>query len=461
MTNQQNESLVVNPEIEDFQEKELSLTDLGNSERFVRIYRDRVRYSHELRSWFIWNGKYWSKDTSLEIQNLAKEVIRVIYLEASETRDRVMQNKIAAWAKSSHSENRIGAMIDLAKSELPISPKNLDNHDYLLNLNNGVFDLRQGKLLPHDPKYFFTRMVDIDYLENGDCKNWQEFLNLVIPDVNTQRFVQKSIGYSLTGSVDEQCLFFLYGKGANGKSTFIEAVTKLFGDLAQKTDSESLMGYSNGGANPYKARMRGKRFIVSSEIPDGKKWNEVLIKELTGGEMQVARDLYESPYEFRPTFKIWISGNYKPKVEDDSHGFWRRMRIIPFETTIPENQRKPMNKVLESFDFSGILKWAIDGYNLWQLEGLRPPEAVTKATEEYKGEQDILQDFLDEYCTFGDGLRVTKSEFRALFTKYQKDCGYNQDSSPKRLTRALTEKGINTGGNGNGYYVGISVIPRQ
>lgn len=452
---------LINPESENFQERELSLTDLGNSERFVSIYKDKVRWCNALRDWYLWNGKFWQKDESLQVREMGKEVIKKIYIEASQTNDRTLQNKIGNWAKISHGESRIDAMLDLAKSSLPISPKDFDSHDYKLNLSNGVFDLKERKLYPHDQKYFFSQMIEVEYNPNSFCQNWQDFLDLVIPDSETQKFVQKSVGYSLTGSVGEQCLFFLHGKGANGKSTFIEAVSQLLGDLAQKTDADSLMGYSGSGATPYKARMRGKRFVVSSEIPDGKKWNEVLIKDLTGGDTLVARDVYQTPFEFTPTFKIWITGNYKPKVQDDSYGFWRRMRLIPFEITIPENKRKDIKEVLGSFDYSGILNWAVDGFGLWQFEGLQPPETVKKATEEYRGEQDVLQDFLDENCVYGDSHKVTKLEFRGRLLTYQKQSGYTQDFAPKRLTRLLAEKGIPLGGSGNAYYLGIGFLTSQ
>ena len=237
----------------------------------------------------------------------------------------------------------------------------------------------------------------ICHFKPEECLHWKAFLDKVFPDKGLQNFIQKLVGYSLTGDISEQKFFFLYGSGANGKSTFLEALRLLLEDYAQKTDVEALLQKRFvGGNTPYIARMKGARLLIASEIPNGKRLDEAKIKDLTGGDEIVATAKYQHPIEFKPSHKLWMVGNYKPKVNDTSNGFWRRIVIIPFQVSIPEKEQRKMDDLMREFaeEGPGILYWAVQGCLKWQAEGLELPDIVIEALDEYRSDNDIFQEFL-------------------------------------------------------------------
>ncbi len=224
-------------------------------------------------------------------------------------------------------------------------------------------------------------MINVVYDSDAKCPEWEKFLDLVTGgDQDLQSFLQLAVGYTLTGRTDEHCLFVLYGTGSNGKTTFTETIRLLLGDYAQRVNIESLMQSWGSGqaATPDIANMAGARFVLSSEIPENRKLNESLVKDLTGGDAITARKLFANPFTFTPNHKLWIFGNHKPRVAGTDEGIWRRIRVVPFNVTIPKEQRRQMSDVLEVFqnEMPGILAWAVNGCILWQVNGLPIPEAV-------------------------------------------------------------------------------------
>ena len=283
-----------------------------------------------------------------ELAKLAHNVIRGIYSEgAKKSPTKINKRATGKHALSSEARSRIENMLLCAKPYLAVRPEQLDQYPMLLNVANGVIDLSTGSLLPHDPKYLITKLIEVDYDPEAGCPEWEKFLDLVTGgDKNLQFFLQLAVGYTLTGLTDEHCLFVLYGTGANGKTTFTETIRLLLGDYAKRVNIESLMQSWGSGqaATPNVADMAGARFVLSSEIPDNRKLNDALVKDLTGGDAITARFLFTNPFTFLPTHKLWIFGNYKPQISGTDEGIWRRIRVVPFTVTIPKEQRRRMTR---------------------------------------------------------------------------------------------------------------------
>lgn len=234
----------------------------------------------------------------------------------------------------------------------------------------------------------------------SSCPEWDRFLERVTGE-NQQlvSFLQRAVGYSLSGDTSEQCLFFLYGEGANGKSTFLNTFKTLLNDYARQANSETFMVKDrNGGASPELARLRGARLVVTTEIEDGQRLAESLIKQITGQDPITVRQLYCEPFEYIPSFKVWIAANHKPEIRGQDLAIWRRINLVPFTVTIPENERdKDLPEKLNR-ELPGILAWAIEGFRLWKEKGLAAPGEVKIATEEYRHDMDYVAQWIEERC---------------------------------------------------------------
>lgn len=408
-----------------------SRTDLGNAKRLVYRHGHDIRYCYPFSNWFIWDGKRWEPDNTGEIERRAKETVLNIYKEATDAPDdqRIALSKHAI---ASEARNKIMAMIASAQSEpeIPVKPEQLDGDFWKLNCLNGTIDLKTGELLPHHREDYNTKLATVEYDSNADCPTWKTFLNRIMQDEDGKdrpdlvQFLQKAIGYSLTGSISEQCMFFLYGGGKNGKSTFINVIRDLLGEYAEQSNTETFMmkQSSGNGASSDVARLKGSRLVAATESDEGKRLAESLIKQLTGGDSITARFLYKESFEFKPTFKIFFVSNHKPQIKGIDRGIWRRIRLIPFTTTIRDDEDdKSLPDKLKS-EMPGILRWAVEGCLMWQQEGLGMPQAVAEATDEYREEMDTLAHFIEENCVINPDARVVTKK---LYECYREWCEEN------------------------------------
>ena len=427
-----------------------SLTDIGNAERLVNIQGEDMRFCQLWKKWIVWNGRYWEIDESNESKNRAIEVAKTIFVEAATAPSKEKSREVGGWALVSASRGKIDAMLDLAKGYLAIAPKQLDQDPWLLNCRNGTLDLRSCRLQEHRHEDLITKALEIDYNPGAELHCWNALIQRIFGgDQELIKYIQKSCGYTLTGSIKEQIWYLCYGTGQNGKSTFINALLFVLGLYGMTAKFDTFQVQRSEGVRNDLADMKGCRIVAAIEAKQGKRLDETVLKQLTGEDKIRARHLYAEFEEFVPSHKLWLIANHKPTVHETTKAFWRRVRLIPFLVTIPDTEvDKDLNKKLEC-EAEGILAWMVEGCRLWQSEGLKPPLKVIEATEEYRGEMDILAGFLDDVCelTFDWNDNILSP---ILFEHYNVWCQTQSKAEGEAITpitrklfgMKLTERGL-------------------
>jgi P4 family phage/plasmid primase-like protien len=379
-----------------------ALTDLGNAERLIDRHSADVRYSAPL-GWLVFDGARWQRDEAGRIVTLAKKTVRDALREASDADDYEQRKSLAKHALKSESAASLANMVQLAKTEegVPIRVDDLDSDPWLLTVANGTLDFRTGELREHRREDFITKSSPVTYDPDATCPHWMTFLRRIMgDDESLVAYVQRAIGYSLTGDTSERAMFVLHGGGGNGKSTLLSVISEIAGDFAVRTPTETLMIKHNDGVPNDVARLRGARFAFASEAEEDKRLAEARIKDLTGGDRLTARFMREEWFDFEPTFKIWLATNHRPVVRGTDQAIWDRLRLIPFNVVIPENERRPKHAMLAELraEYPGILAWAVCGCLDWQRGGLGTPQAVTEATRQYRDDMDSLGIWIAEEC---------------------------------------------------------------
>ena len=441
----------------------LGCSDLGNALRFVRKFRGKVKYCNEWGTWLIYDGKRWEVDRKLEIEDIAKTIPKDIYKEVAGLVMPEERARLSKHAQRSESAYSIKEMLKLAASDpaIAVTHEVFDADPMLINVLNGVVNLRTGELKPHSPELLITKLAPVMYNPEAISEVWETFIRTVTGgNEELVRFLQKAVGYSLTGNTSEDVLFFVYGPTATGKSTFLEAIKSTLGDYAKISDFESFLKRSgNGGPRDDIAMLEGARVVISVEVDEGKRLAEGLIKQLTGGDTIACRPLYKSTIQFLPVMKLWLAANHKPKVSAEDGAMWRRIRILPFDKTIPEDKRDPSLKAkLKNTTEVGptILAWAIEGCLLWQQEGLKPPKQVRDASEEYRQSQDIIGEFVDDQIEACEGERLAKSK---VYEAYKEWCDKNGERALTQtaLTQKLKERGWKEGRDKQRFFTGVKI----
>ncbi len=422
-------------------ENNIRLTDIWNSENFVKKYKGSILWVSQWGRWLVYRDGKWVRDNLEETVRLGKELILGYYEMVEDIKNEEERKRLIKHILKSESENRILSMLELSKPDLAISPEAFDRDPFVLNLKNGTFDLKTMEFRAHDSKELLTKQMNARYNPVASCPRWIEFLNLIFrEDQETITFVQKALGYSLTGDTGEECIFLLWGSGQNGKTTFLNTLLDVFGDYGVVSPVSAFL-LKDGDHIPNDiARLVGSRFVIGSEAPEGREFNATLVKSLTGRDRIAARFLRQEFFEFTPTCKIWLAMNHKPIVKETSIAFWRRIRLIPFTYTIPDEKKQPNyeRKLLEERD--GILNWMIEGFKRWREEGLGQPSAISSATAEYKTEMDIIGAFITDRCIDDKYGEVLMKE---LYGEYLKWCEENGERpmSQKSFSIRLEEKG--------------------
>ena len=413
--------------IENKPAKSYDATDTGNAHRLYDKFGNVLKYSYNRKKWFFWTGKKWTIDESGEVKKLADEVCEDLKKEAWQIEDEKVQEAALKWAKRTAGSSAKEAMIKECQhlEDIPASPDAFDAYTDFLNVQNGVVNLRNGELMPHDNRLMLSKITNCEYdAKKKKPKRWLQFLDEITGgDKDLQAYIQKCIGYSISGSNKEQCAYFLYGMGNNGKSTFLDTIADMLGDYASNAQPDTLMlqskvGSLGGGANSDIARLKSARFVTCEEPTEGVRLNEGLLKQLTGGSKVTCRFLYGDEFEYTPEFKIWVATNHKPVVRGTDVGIWRRIKLMPFEVNIPKNKVDKNLKYKLRQEFPQILAWAVEGCIKWQAEGLDEPECVREATKDYKQEMDLIAGFVEQ-CVMIDYASDNKVMGADLFAVYR------------------------------------------
>jgi P4 family phage/plasmid primase-like protien len=396
------------------------LTDLGNARRLVRCYGSDLRFV-EAWGWVTWNGQRWEVADS-GARRRAIDTISRMYEEAARIPNEDERRALVKWALQSESAGRLAAMLEIAKDfkGIEVKPDVFDQDPWILNCRNGTVDLRTGELRPHDRADYCTKLAPVDYDPLANCPTWDTFLDRIFAnDSGMIEHVRRAVGYSLTGSTDEQVFFLLHGTGANGKSTLLTTLQRILGDYAQSTPAATLLvKKGDPGVNNDIARMTGARFVATVETEPGKHLATALIKQLTGQDPISARYLHREFFDFVPVLKLWFATNHKPVIRDNTNSIWRRVLLIPFLVKIADNEKDPTlpSKLLQ--EASGILAWAVSGCLMWQTNGLQVPQKVQGASAAYRADQDVFSMFLDECCLLERRFSAELKELYAVYIKW-------------------------------------------
>lgn len=439
------------------------LNDTGNAERFVDMFGENIRYNFDNKCWVIWDGKTWQKDTRQLTKCYADLMIEKMKEEAVKEPDTKIADSL--WKNVKHMASNSGKEAMLKEAQhigvIPTQNKDYDQNAYLLNCNNGVVDLRTGVILPHRREYMLSRNTGIDCDMSGEPTLWVETLTGIFKkSIDMVDYIQKALGYSITGDTKEQCFFQCWGNGSNGKSLFFGVVYNVFGSYALNAQVESILtrGKSNSGnASPDIARMDGARFVRTNEPNEGARFNEGLVKQLTGGDDTItARFLYGQDFEFTPIFKLWIACNYKIVVRGTDKGIWRRQRLIPFTADFEgANDDKERREKLRQ-EYPKILGWIVKGCLKWQKEGLESPTEVKIATEEYKDEMDIVESWANECLILNKKYREKSGELYQSYERWARE-GNEYKMSKTKFGLELSKKFEKTIVNGYVYYCGVQL----
>ena len=436
-----------------------SLTDHGNAQLLIAAHGQQLRYVPSRGQWLTWTGQRWAwcEDDGEAIQAATDAIHSLAPRDDAERKHKVR----------SLSRRGLEAAAALARRDarIRVTADQLDADPHKLNTPSGVVDVRTGTLTPAAPDQLHTRITGVPYTAGAAAPRWQQFLaDTFQGDQEMIAFIQRLAGYSAAGVVTHHVLPFLHGAGGNGKSVFLDVLIALLGDYASTAPADFLMTGGREDENAV-ARLAGLRLVVCSEVAQGSHFNEAKIKLLTGGDRLTARFLYQRHFTFTPSHTLWLMANHQPKVDAGGESFWRRLRLLPFTTVVPAEQRvEGLAQQLIDAEGPGILAWIIDGARDVLAHGLREPDSVMAATAQYAEEEDALARFVAERCHVGGGslVRVATRDMRSAYENWCRDEG-EKPLSRQLLGRELrTRYGItDPRSNGRRYYAGVTLLEHE
>ncbi len=379
-----------------------NLTEWGNAKRLVESHGKVIRYVYPMSRWMIWDKTRWTNDETGAIWRLAKQLPKRLCEEAAASFDSQTRENVMRWALQSERKKVLQASLDLAWSEegIGVMPGDFDADPGVVNTPSGVVDLSTGALEEARPEQMLSKLTSEPFEAKRDCPLWRRVLSEVFDgDEELIAYLQRAVGYSLTGDTSEHCMFMCYGSGRNGKNTVLDTIRTILGDYATVADPRLFLASGQGDHPAGLADLVGRRLVMTSEVDEGQALAEGLVKRVTGDKVIKARFMHQNPFEFAVTFKLWMLVNDKPDINKQEEGIWSRIRIIPFKVFIPPDKRiKGLSERLIAEEGPGILAWIVEGAREWARQGLNEPSAVTDATESYREEQDVIGDFLSETC---------------------------------------------------------------
>ena len=430
-----------------------NVTEAKMGQAFSQWLSGKALYVIETKRWMIWNGRYWEVDLCNKMHNLAFDYVQVVKSTLNE------QNSIhgARDLSSFESLNRLQNIITFASSRLSVSSSKFDVDPMVLATATDWVNLETGVAHPPDANILVSKATEVSYFKNAECPTFLTFVDDIFEgNMELIRFVQNAIGYSLTGSTREQCLFIMIGDGANGKSTFINVINKLLGTYGTTAAAQTLIANGGNSIGDDLVDLVGARLISVSETEEGQSLAEAKIKQMTGGDTLKGRPLYGNYVEFTIQGKLWLATNSLPQINNSDHGIWRRITAIPFNRTFSasEQDKGLTGKLLA--ELPGILNWAIAGCLDWQENGLQAPTIVQDQVAEYRSSMDSISEFLQEECAISSEHSCTATQLYAAYrtwcvsigkraktkTAFKRAIGGIQDVYQKRLSSGLYWMGI-------------------
>ena len=424
-------------------------TELGNAERIYRSYGQDVRYVTTNKEWMVYTGSHWKVDDREQVRQWAQMTARSLHPLILQAGGEKAQKAWRGHVKAFESKSGITSAIGLMQSfpEVVRTAHDLDNgvEDYLC-APNGMVHLRTGEIMEPTREPMITRIAQAPVDMDAPCPNFQRFLFQIF-EGNTDliQFVQRAIGYSLTGHTSEQCLFFLWGQGRNGKSTLVNLIRDILGTYGTNSSFDTFLSKTNDNARADLAMLKGARMVTAGEPAQSKDFSESVIKQVTGGDKITCRKLYGQYFSYEPEFKLWLAANHKPRIKNQDEGIWRRFRMIPFTVQIPEEEKDGALPVKLRAEAPGILGWAVRGAMEWYENGLMAPDIVKDATKDYREEMDVLGDFVADAIAEKDEAEDWGDRVRDVYQGYLKWCDKNRESRPlgkKRFNQAMEEHGF-------------------
>lgn len=442
-------------------------SDFGQAEAIIDLYKDRLRFVVGLE-WLLWNGMRWifdDRNAAMQYGMVAARIrLKAANYALEQAQGKDQQEKALYRVRQASARRNVAPVRRALEAASTMQyfvtdAQELDADNFKLGVKNGVIDLKTGELIPPKPDQLITKRANVTYYPDAPAPRWERFLKeIFLGDEALIEYIQRCVGYSLTGDTREQCFFVLHGIGANGKGTFGEIIKAIVGEYASSIEFKTLMAGEGSKVGDDLAPLRGMRLIVASESEQGKRLNEALVKQVTGGDPVRVRHLFGRYFIFYPAFKIWLMTNHKPIIVGTDRGIWRRVRMIPFNARF---EGAAADKTLPSqlqAELSGILAWAVRGCIAWQTKGLSMPEAVKKATEDYQTEMDTLGLFISEMTVDGDTYKCTVKGLYAAYKQHMAENGLYTMSQPA-FGRAMVERGKEkVKSNGEWWWKGIGLL---
>ena len=413
--------------------------EIGIGYAFADYFKPIARFDRERGIWYVFDGKVWQPDeNALAVAELAKRLADRLYTFALQIKDEDTRNRYIKRVQKLQMRTNRRTMIEDAKSVYPVPHSVFDRNTDLFNCQNGTLNLTTGEFRPHDPADFLTLMSGITYDPDAACPRWDTFISEVMcGDEDLALYLQKALGYALTGDTSLECLFILYGATSrNGKGTTMETFLRIMGDYGKTSNPEMLstkFGTNSNSSGPSEeiARLAGVRFVNISEPEKKITFNAALVKRMTGNDTLNARFLHENSFDFKPNFKIFINTNYKPSVSDMTLFYSNRLKLIPFKRHFEEHEQDKglKNFFSEAPNLSAIFNWCYEGYRQFKASNLADPLAVTQATKEYAEESDRIGQFVDAWLEAGEAYEVRTSAAYKLYGEWCDKYGYRKENS--------------------------------
>ena len=452
--------------------------DHGNARRLIALHGHDMRYYYGKKRWLIWDNKRWRIDETGRAYKFAKEAVLRFLKQAIEKEDK----KAEEFARKSLDHKRISAMLASAECELPIKESYLDLDGYLLNCLNGTLNVRTGELGEHRREDYITKLIHVEYKPGAECPLFLQFLRRIMGDnpgasssegeraARLVAYLQKAFGYSLTGDVSEKVIFCFFGIGNNGKTTLLETIRFVLWEYSAQLQIDSLMSHRQRESNASLsdvADLRGARFVTTSEAEQGGRLAEGKLKYLSAGmgNVKTCRK-YENPITFRATHKLFIDANHKPIIRGTDQAIWNRLKLTPFNVTIPPDEiDKALLDKLKA-EAEGILAWMVEGCRRWLAEGLGDPPEVAEASAGWRSEMSPLTEFIEDRCELRPEAFCSVSALRTAYVKWagdngQKNAVWSNTYDEELLAKGCRKERPRIGGTQVRGWEGIELLPRQ